>query len=84
MVNKEILKKKIIYRSLHRGSKEMDILLGRFVKFYINDLNYKELIDLDAILNTDDDILYKWYLGNSNHDLIPGNKISDLLKTFKL
>jgi len=30
MINKEILKKQIIYRSKHRGTKEMDILLGKF------------------------------------------------------
>ena len=32
MTNKEILRKQIIYRSMHRGSKEMDLLLGYFVK----------------------------------------------------
>ena len=42
MENKEILKKKIIYRAFHRGSKEMDILLGNFVKTHIDDLNYDD------------------------------------------
>ena len=37
MANKEILKRKIIYRSLHRGTKEMDLLLGTFVIKNIND-----------------------------------------------
>ena len=36
MTNKEILKKQIIYRSMHRGFKEMDLLLGNFVKKYID------------------------------------------------
>ena len=36
---KEILKKQIIYRSMHRGTKEMDLLLGNFVKKHINELN---------------------------------------------
>ena len=39
MTNKEILKKQIIYRSTHRGFKEMDLLLGNFVKKYINKFN---------------------------------------------
>ena len=30
------LKKKIKYRSEYRGIKEMDLLLGKFVKKYIN------------------------------------------------
>ena len=46
MTNKEILKKEIIYRSMHRGFKEMDLLLGKFVKKYINKLNTNELLDL--------------------------------------
>ena len=29
------IKKQIVYRSTHRGFKEMDLLLGKFVKKYI-------------------------------------------------
>ena len=36
MTNKDILKKQIIYRSTHRGTKEMDLLLGNFTKKNIN------------------------------------------------
>ena len=45
MTNKEILKKQIIYRSTHRGSKEMDILLGNFVKKHIDKFNDEDLKD---------------------------------------
>ena len=54
MTNKEILKKKIIYRSEHRGNKEMDILLGTFVKKYINQFNDSELHDLEKLLMVED------------------------------
>ena len=43
----ETLKKKLLYRSSYRGTKEMDILLSSFVKFYINKLTTQELEDLD-------------------------------------
>ena len=33
------LKKKIIYRSTYRGTKEMDTLISSFTKKIINDLN---------------------------------------------
>ena len=46
----EILKKKILYRSSYRGTKEMDILLGSFVKKYINELNFEQLLDLEKFL----------------------------------
>ena len=38
----EQIKKKIIYRSNYRGSKEMDKLLGAFTSKYINELNYED------------------------------------------
>ena len=84
MENKEILKKKIIYRAFHRGSKEMDILLGNFVKTHIDDLNYGELKDLENILVIEDDILQQWYFDQKNLNVIPKNKVSLLLKNFKL
>ena len=61
MVNKEILKKQIIYRSLHRGTKEMDLLLGNFVKKYVDEFNVDELKDLEKLLFIEDDVIYKWY-----------------------
>ena len=51
--NIDELKKKIIYRSNYRGTKEMDKLLGKFVKKYINELEEDDLIDLDKLLNID-------------------------------
>ena len=37
ILNIEQLKKKIIYRSNYRGTKEMDKLLGYFTKKYIDE-----------------------------------------------
>ena len=51
MTNNEILKKKIIYRSTHRGTKEMDLLLGNFVNKYIDSLNDDDLKDLDFLIS---------------------------------
>ena len=42
--NIDELKKKIIYRSNYRGTKEMDKLLGKFVKKYINELQEEDLL----------------------------------------
>ena len=84
MTNKEILKKKIIYRSEHRGNKEMDILLGPFVKKYINQFNDSELHDLEKLLMVEDEILSEWYFKNKLQNKIPNSNISILLKNFKL
>jgi len=83
-MNIDILKKKILYRSEHRGIKEMDLLLGNFVKKYVNSLSESELCELETLLNTDDEILYKWYLNQDVSTSIPVNYITKKLKEFKL
>ena len=82
--NKEILKKKIIYRSTHRGTKEMDLLLGNFVKKYVEEFNINELKDLEKLLFIEDDIIYKWYVKKNSEKLVPKTKVSMMLKNFKL
>ena len=84
MKDKEILKKQIIYRSMHRGTKEMDLLLGGFVKKYVNKLNETELKDLEKILLFDDEIIHKWYFEEKFEEKIKKSKVLLLLKNFKL
>ena len=80
----DLLKKKILYRSKYRGTKEMDLLLSNFIKKYINDLDMVDLKQLDDLLNFDDDSLFKWYLNKESEIEIPNNKVSYLLKNFKI
>ena len=83
ILNIDELKKKIIYRSNYRGTKEMDKLLGKFVKKYINELQKEDLIDLDKFLNIDDTNLYNFYNGFDTEFEIEKNNISLLFKNFK-
>jgi len=84
MTNNESLKKQIIYRSLHRGFKEMDLLLGSFVKKNINKFNQSELIDLKNLLFIEDEIIFNWYFKRKFDDSIPETKVSLMLKNFKI
>ena len=84
MTNKEILKKQIIYRSTHRGTKEMDLLLGNFVKKNIDSLDIFELNTLIELMDIEDEILHKWYFNKIDDNKIPSNKISQMLKEFKI
>ncbi len=81
--NIDELKKKIVYRSNYRGTKEMDKLLRKFVKKYINNLSEKDLIDLNKFLNIDDANLYNFYNGFETDYEIEKNNISLLFKSFK-
>jgi antitoxin CptB len=57
----ENLKKRLIYRSQYRGTKEMDNLIGSFVQSNINNFNLKQLKELEKFLSIDDDTLYRLY-----------------------
>jgi antitoxin CptB len=76
----ENLKKRLIYRSQYRGTKEMDKLVGSFVNTYINNFDYKKLNELEKFLTIDDDNLYKFY--NNQLDYIEGAN-AELLRLFK-
>ncbi len=59
----ELLKKKLIYRSCHRGCKETDFMLGRFVRSDISKLNEMELEQLTILLEESDSDIYRWLTG---------------------
>ena len=80
----EIFKKKLLYRAAYRGTKELDILLTNFVKKYINQLNDKELNDLQNFLELDDEEIINYYHNDIINDKIKKNSISKIFKDFKL
>jgi antitoxin CptB len=84
MRNNEIIKKQIIYRSSHRGFKEMDLLLGSFVKKNINKFDHGDLLNLEELLRVEDEIIFRWYFKNSLEKSIKINKVSLMLKNFQL
>ncbi len=76
----ENLKKRLIYRSQYRGTKEMDKLVGSFVRSNIDILDLSQLKELEKFLNVDDDSLYKLY----NKQISEINSIDDdIIKLFK-
>ena len=83
-MNNEIdnLKKRLIYRSQYRGTKEMDKLIGSFVKNNINKLDFKGLNELEIFLNLDDDTLYKFYNNQIVENELVESTIGILFKNF--
>ncbi len=82
-INIDQLKKKIIYRSNYRGTKEMDKLLGAFTKKYIDELSNEDLLDLEKLLNIDDDNLYSFYNKLKTDFEFENNNINFLFKNFR-
>ena len=81
--NIEKFKKKIMYRSNYRGTKEMDKLLSAFTNKYIDKLNHSDLIDLEKLLDIDDNSLYSFYNGLKTDIKFENNNVNSLFRNFK-
>ena len=81
--NIDELKKKIIYKSSYRGSKEMDILLGSFTKKYIDILDPLELSELIDLVEVEDEDLFKLNNDKILTSKFKNNRITNLFKEYK-
>ena len=56
----EIVRKKLSIRSWRRGTKELDLILGRFSDENIAKLEISELDLYEQLLSNDDHLIYGW------------------------
>jgi len=77
---KQNLINKIKFRSLYRGTKEMDLFVKKFVNSMIQNLNLNQLEDLNNLVNLSDDEIIKI---SEEKVMMNENKIVLLLKEFK-
>jgi antitoxin CptB len=53
-------RKKLIFRSDHRGIKEMDLILGTFAREFVPTATQIEIDAYEELLNESDPDLYNW------------------------
>ena len=58
-------RRRIVFRSWHRGMREMDLLLGRFADARIAQLSAGELVDYEALLEAPDRDIFAWLTGEA-------------------
>lgn len=66
----KIYLKKLLFKSSHRGTKEMDIILGTFANKQLESMTKNDLALFDELLDISDPELYKW-LTSDNEEIIP-------------
>jgi antitoxin CptB len=77
-------RKRLHYRSWHRGTREMDMLLGGFADRHLAEFSPGQLDRFEALLQNSDPDLYGWIIGR---DAIPeahDDEIMALLRNFKI
>jgi antitoxin CptB len=58
-----VRRKKLQFRSWHRGTRELDLILGPFADAMLETLDAAELEDYERLLNLQDSDLMDWVLG---------------------
>ncbi len=84
ITNIENFKKKLLFRSTHRGTKEMDLLLGGFFKENQNSLSENELLEFEKILEYTDKSLSDWLIFEKPNNDLTNFLISKKIKDFKI
>lgn len=62
-VELENWRKRLIFRSGHRGTKEMDLIMGNFALQHVPNFNQEELTCYEDLLLHNDPDLYNWLTG---------------------
>ena len=77
-------RKRLRYRSWHRGTREADLLLGRFADAHLSGMDAGQLARFAALLELPDPDLVDWLSGRmalpAGHD----NDVAALLSAFKV
>ena len=61
----ETRRKRLLYRSVYRGNKENDILLGQFARAHIASFDVEELDQYERILEAGDNDIFDWISGQA-------------------
>ncbi|MCC2098932.1 MAG: succinate dehydrogenase assembly factor 2 [Hyphomicrobiales bacterium] len=60
----EIRQRKLLFRSWHRGLRELDLVLGTFADAVVGDLTEEEVEQYERLLEIPDTDLLSWIMGD--------------------
>jgi antitoxin CptB len=78
----ETRRKRLLYRSWHRGTRESDLILGRFAAAHLDGFDEAQLDRYEALLECADADLYDWVADRASPPAIFDHDVMRLLRTF--
>ncbi len=75
-----IRRKRLLFRSWHRGTKEADLLLGSFAERHLMEFTAEQVDRYEALLGAEDSDILAWIGGRA---LPPAEHQSDVLRLFR-
>ena len=76
-------RKRLLFRCWHRGTREMDLILGRFADAEISGLSDGELSQLEALIEVPDPDLYAALTGDKVLPAEHATALYDRIKAFR-
>ncbi len=70
-------RKRLLFRSAHRGMQENDLFLGRFAERHLETMNDEQLDRFEALLEENDNDLFNWI---SRRESLPAALDHDVMK----
>ena len=80
----EIRRKRLRYHSWHRGTKELDLVLGQFSEKYLPTMSENDLDLFEAIINENEHDIYAWLAGREPPPEQHENHIMNMILNFKV
>ena len=62
----DVRRKQILFRSWHRGMREMDLIMGRFADAEIGAMSEADLADFERLIDAVDRDLFAWITGEAD------------------
>lgn len=76
-------RKRLLYQSRHRGTKEADLILGGFALAHMSSLTQDQFARFEALLEESDPDLMSWIAGQSVPPPAHDNDVLKLIRSFK-
>ncbi len=76
-------RKRLKFRSWHRGTKEADLLLGNFADQHLDEMNAAQLDRYEVILDQPDPVVYQWFTGEALPPAELQSDVTELLLNFR-
>ena len=79
----EKIRRKLRFRSLRRGTKESDLVIGGFAEAHLQSLTEDQLGLFEALLNENDQDVLSWVIGMVQPPAAHDTDVLNMIKTFK-
>ena len=76
-------RRKVLFRSWHRGMRELDLVLGTFADARIDTLTAQELDQYERLLEVPDNELLAWITGERMPSIEHKNSLLDRILAFR-